>query len=84
MFYIPTTTFITGKEDKSHLNIKNVASKRFLKNKYNFLKFTNGVYDLNGILKNNKISFVDPIHYSPTASKIIANDIFEKLNLFTA
>lgn len=82
--FLQPLPFITGKEDKSHLNIKNVASKKdFWENKYNFLKFTNGVYDLNDILKtNNRISFVDPIHYSPTASKIIANDIFKKLNLF--
>ena len=60
--FLQPLPFITGKEDKSHLNIKNVASKKdFWENKYNFLKFTNGVYDLNDMLKtNNRISFVDP------------------------
>ena len=76
--------FITGKEDKSHLNIKNLESKKkFWRKKYNFLKSTKGVYDLNNSLEiNNTISFVDSIHYSPTASKIIAKNIFDKLNLF--
>jgi hypothetical protein len=76
--------FITGKEDKSHLNIKNIQDKEeFWQKKYDILKSTKGVHDLNNSLKmNKKISFVDSIHYSPAASKIIAKNIFDKLSLF--
>ncbi len=75
--FLQPMPLISGKDIKSHLNIKSYENeKKYWQEKYNSLKNTKDILDLNGVLKNNQeISFVDPIHYSPSASKIIAHNI---------
>lgn len=75
---------ISGKDIKSHLNINSYEiKKKYWQEKYNSLKNTKDILDLNGVLKiNQEISFVDPIHYSPSASKIIAQNILGKIEKY--
>ena len=82
--FLQPLPLISGKDIKSHLNIVSYETqKKYWQEKYNILKNTKDILDLNGILKNNKeISFVDPIHYSPSASKIIAQNILSKVEKY--
>ena len=82
--FLQPLPLISGKDIKSHLNIVSYETqKKYWQEKYNILKNTKDILDLNGILKNNQeISFVDPIHYSPSASKIIAQNILSKVEKY--
>ncbi len=82
--FLQPLPLISGKKIKSHLNIKDKEiKKKYWEEKYNKLKDTKNIIDLNDVLKNNKeISFVDPIHYSPSASKIIAQSILFEIKKY--
>ena len=82
--FLQPLPLISGKDIKSHLNIVSYETqKKYWQEKYYILKNTKDILDLNGILKNNKeISFVDPIHYSPSASKIIAQNVLSKVEKY--
>jgi hypothetical protein len=82
--FLQPLPLISGRNIKSHLNIKaHESKKKYWEEKYDHLKNTENIFDLNGILEINKeISFVDPIHYSPSASNIIAKNILNKIEKY--
>ena len=68
---------IKGAIEVRILSIKESNKKKKLKKKYNILKNVTNVIDITNSLDESKnLSYVDAVHYSPSANKTIANKIY--------
>ena len=84
IFYYPLTLCMLNKKKFIKLTEKEFAFIYFLINqkdksatKYNLLKSTQNIIDIsNSIDGSNELSYVDGVHYSPHANKIIAEYIY--------
>ena len=58
--------------------ILNIDQKKKLFKKYELLKNSSEIIDISGTLNNSrKLSYIDSVHYSPDANKLIAFKIFD-------